>query len=492
MGRLMNGREYLQSLRRLKPTLYFMVRRIESVADEPMLRPHVQAAALTYELAHDPRYRELLTATSHLTGERINRFTHIHQGPEDLVRKVEMMRLLGQKTGSCFQRCVGLDALNSLYIVTYEIDQKLGTEYHRRFVEYLKRVQKEDLMCTGSVTDVKGDRSLRPHEQPDPDLYVRVVERREDGIVVRGAKAHQTGASNSHEVVVLPTRAMGPEDRDYAVAFSVPVDAPGLIQVLGRQTNDTRRLEGEIDCGNPKYGIVGGETLMIFNDVFVPWERVFMCGEHEFAGRLVEVFATFHRQNYGGCKVGVADVLIGASALLAEYSGIAGSSHVEDKLTEMIHLAETCWCCSLACSYRGLRTPSGAYWPDPLLANVVKLNITRLPFEWSRLAQDLAGGLVTTAPSEKDLRSPEVGRLVEKYLARREGVPAEHLLRLFRLVENLAVGGGLPECMHGAGSPQAQKIVIRRRGGVEEKKRLARIIAGLERDEHLEKILGKG
>jgi 4-hydroxybutyryl-CoA dehydratase/vinylacetyl-CoA-Delta-isomerase len=492
MGRLMNGREYLQSLRRLKPTLYFMGRRIESVADEPMLRPHVQAAALTYELAHDPRYRELLTATSHLTGERINRFTHIHQGPEDLVKKVEMMRLLGQKTGSCFQRCVGLDALNSLYIVTYEIDQKLGTEYHRRFVEYLKRVQKEDLMCTGSVTDVKGDRSLRPHEQPDPDLYVRVVERREDGIVVRGAKAHQTGASNSHEVVVLPTRAMGPEDRDYAVAFSVPVDAPGLIQVLGRQTNDTRRLEGEIDCGNPKYGIVGGETLMIFNDVFVPWERVFMCGEHEFAGRLVEVFATFHRQNYGGCKVGVADVLIGASALLAEYSGIAGSPHVEDKLTEMIHLAETCWCCSLACSYRGLRTPSGAYWPDPLLANVVKLNITRLPFEWSRLAQDLAGGLITTAPSEKDLRSPEVGRLVEKYLARKEGVPAEHILRLFRLVENLAVGGGLPECMHGAGSPQAQKIVIRRRGGVEEKKRLARIIAGLERDEHLEKILGKG
>ena len=492
MGRLMNGREYLQSLRKLKPTLYFMGRRIESVADEPMLRPHVQAAALTYELAHDPRYRELLTATSHLTGERINRFTHIHQGPEDLVRKVEMMRLLGQKTGSCFQRCVGLDALNSLYIVTYEIDQKLGTEYHRRFVEYLKRVQKEDLMCTGSVTDVKGDRSLRPHEQPDPDLYVRVVERREDGIVVRGAKAHQTGASNSHEVVVLPTRAMGPEDRDYAVAFSVPVDAPGLIQVLGRQTNDTRRLEGEIDCGNPKYGIVGGETLMIFNDVFVPWERVFMCGEHEFAGRLVEVFATFHRQNYGGCKVGVADVLIGASALLAEYSGIAGSPHVEDKLTEMIHLAETCWCCSLACSYRGLRTPSGAYWPDPLLANVVKLNITRLPFEWSRLAQDLAGGLITTAPSERDLRSPEVGRLVEKYLARKEGVPAEHILRLFRLVENLAVGGGLPECMHGAGSPQAQKIVIRRRGGVEEKKRLARIIAGLERDEHLEKILGKG
>lgn len=338
---------------------------------------------------------------------------------------------------------------------------------------------------------MKGDRSKRPHQQKDPDLYLHVVEKREDGIVVRGAKAHQTGAANSHEVIVMPTRALGPEDKDYAVSFAVPIDAEGLVNIFSRQTNDTRRLDGDIDCGNAKYGIVGGETLMIFNDVFVPWERVFMCGEYDFAAQLVETFATFHRQNYGGCKVGVADVLIGATANLAEYNGVARASHIVDKLTEMIHLAETCWCCSLACSYEGYRTPSGAYVPNPMLANVTKLNVTRFPYEWSRLAQDIAGGFVITTPSEKDFRNPETRELVEKYMKGVDGIETEHRLRMFRLVENLAIGAQLPESMHGAGSPQAQKIMIWRRGGVDMKKELARIIAGISKDEHFRKIVGK-
>ncbi len=185
---MMNGKEYIDSLRKLKPTVYFMGRRIESVADDPVTAPHVNAAAMTYELAHDPRYEDVMTATSHLTGEKINRFTHIHQSTEDLVKKVRMMRLLGRKTGSCFQRCVGLDALCALYITTYDIDRKYGTDYHERFKEYLIYVQKNDLMAAGAMTDVKGDRSLRPHQQADPDMYVRVVEKREDGIVVRGLR----------------------------------------------------------------------------------------------------------------------------------------------------------------------------------------------------------------------------------------------------------------------------------------------------------------
>lgn len=488
---MMTGREYIESLRRYRPRVYFMGRRVDSVVDEPAFRPHLHAAAMTYELAHDPRYRDVMTAVSHLTGKRINRFTHIHRSVEDLVRKVEMLRLLGRKTGTCFQRCVGLDALNALYITTHSMDSKLGTRYHERFLEYLKYVQENDLMCAGAMTDVKGDRSLRPHQQKDPDLYVRVVETRDDGIVVRGAKAHITGAVNSHEIIVMPTRSMGPEDRDYAVSFAVPVDAKGVTMVFGRQTNDTRRLESEIDCGNAKYGTVGGEALVIFEDVFVPWERVFMCGEYEFAGELVETFATFHRQNYGGCKVGVAEVLIGAAACLAEYNGVERSPHIVDKLSEMVFTAELCWCCSLACSYRGRRTPSGAYVPDPLLANVTKLAVTRFPFEWSRLAQDVAGGLVATAPSERDLRNPEVGPLIEKYLKGVEGVPTEHRLRMFRLVEALSLGGQLPESVHGAGSPQAQKLMIWRRAGIEEKKELAKVVAGVKPDEHFRRITGK-
>lgn len=487
----MDGKEYIESLKEYKPMIYFMGKKIGSVVDEPMFKPHINAAAITYELAHDPRYEDVMTATSHLTGERINRFTHIHQSVDDLVRKVRMMRLLGQKTGTCFQRCVGFDALNAVYITTYDMDKKYGTDYHSRFVEYLEYVQKNDLMCAGAMTDVKGDRSLRPHQQKDPDLYVHIVEKREDGIVVRGAKTHITGAMNSHEVVVMPTRAMGPEDKDYAVSFAVPIDAEGLVNVFVRQTNDTRKLDGDIDCGNAKYGLVGGEMLMVFNDVFVPWERVFMCGEYDFTAELVETFATFHRQNYGGCKVGVADVLIGATANLAEYNGVPKASHIVDKLTEMIHLAETCWCCSLACSYEGYRTPSGAFMPNPLLANVTKLNVTRFPYEWSRLAQDIAGGLVITAPSEKDYRNPETRELIEKYMKGLAEVPTEHRLRMFRLVENLSIGAQLPESMHGAGSPQAQKIMIWRRGNVEMKKELARIIAGVKADEHFRKITGK-
>ncbi|MEM0089136.1 MAG: 4-hydroxyphenylacetate 3-hydroxylase family protein [Archaeoglobaceae archaeon] len=488
---MMTGSEYIESLRNYKPLVYFMGKEIESVADSPIFRPHIHAAAMTYELAHDPRYEDVMTANSHLTGEKINRFTHIHQSVEDLVKKVRMMRLLGQKTGTCFQRCVGFDALNAIYITTYDIDKKYGTDYHERFRKYLRFVQKNDLMCAGAMTDVKGDRSLRPHQQSDPDLYVHIIKEKEDGIIVRGAKAHVTGAVNSHEVLVMPTRAMSPEDKAYAVSFAVPIDAEGLVNIFVRQTNDLRRLDGDIDCGNAKYGIVGGETLMVFKDVFVPWERVFMCGEYEFAEQLVEVFATFHRQNYGGCKVGVADVLIGATANIAEYNGVAKASHIVDKITEMIHMAETCWCCSLACSYEGYKTPSGAYMPSPLLANVTKLNVTRFPYEWSRLAQDIAGGLVITTPSEKDYRNPKIGDLIEKYLKGAANIPTEHRIRMFRLIENMSVGAQLPESMHGAGSPQAQKIMIWRRGNIEMKKELAKIIAGIKEDEHFRRIVGK-
>jgi len=487
---MMDGKEYIESLRKYRPRIYFMGKRIDSVADEPILAPHVNAAAMTYELAHDPRYEEIMTATSHLSGEKINRFTHIHQNTDDLVKKVRMMRLLGRKTGSCFQRCVGLDAINALYITTYDVDQKYGTEYHERVKEYLKYIQKNDLMVAGAMTDVKGDRSLRPHQQADPDLYLRVVERREDGIVVRGAKAHITGVVNSHEIIALPTRAMGEEDKDYAVAFAVPVDAEGVTMIFGRQTNDLRRLDGDIDCGNAKYATVGGEALVVFDDVFVPWERVFMCGEYDFASELVETFATFHRQNYGGCKVGVADVLIGASACIAEYNGVERASHIIDKLTEMIHMAETCWCCSLACSYEGFKTPSGAYMPNLLLANVTKLNITRLPYEWSRLSQDLAGGFVITTPSELDYRNPETREIVEKYLKGKAEIPTEDRLRMFRLIENLSIGAELPESMHGAGSPAAQKIMIWRRSNIDMKKDEAKRIAGIKRDEDFEGVRG--
>ncbi len=481
--KLKTASEYVESIRRSNKEVYMFGERIKDPTEHPFLKPTLNSIALTYELAHDPEYADLMTATSHLTGEKINRFTHIPQNTDDLIKKVKMLRLLGQKTGSCFQRCVGMDALIALSSVTYEIDQKYKTDYYRRFTEFLKYVQKNDLVCAGSMTDVKGNRGLRPSQQADSDLYLHVVERREDGIVVRGAKAHQSGAVSSHELIVMPTVAMREDDKDYAVSFAISSDAKGIIYIVGRQVNDTRKMEGdEIDVGNARYSAAGHEALIVFNDVFVPWERVFICGEYDFSGILVERFAAYHRQNYGGCKTGVGDVLIGAAATVAEYNGVETASHIRDKITEMIHLNETMYSCSIACSYEGYRLASGTFFVKPLLANIVKHNVTRFPFEMARLAMDIAGGIVGTLPSEKDFKHPEIGKYIDKYLKGKADVRTEDRMRILRLIENMALGTELVEDLHGAGSPQTQRIMMSRLTDIEAKKKLAKVLAGIEKD----------
>jgi 4-hydroxybutyryl-CoA dehydratase/vinylacetyl-CoA-Delta-isomerase len=314
-------------------------------------------------------------------------------------------------------------------------------------------------------------------------MFVHIVEKNDKGIVVRGAKAHQTGAVNSHWILVMPTIAMSKDDADYAVSFVCPADEKGVYYIYGRQSCDTRKLEGgTIDVGNAQFG--GHEALMVFDNVFIPWENVLMCGEYEFSGMLVERFAGYHRQSYGGCKVGVGDVLIGAAALAADYNGAAKASHIKDKLIEMTHLNETLYSCGIACSSQGSKTASGTYLIDLLLANVCKQNVTRFPYEIARLAEDIAGGLMVTMASEKDLKHPEIGKILEKYLQGTASICTEDRARIMRLVENLTLGtaavGYRTESMHGAGSPQAQRIMIARQGNLEQKKKLAKKIAGIK------------
>ncbi len=483
---LMTGEEYIESIRALKPEVYMFGKRIEEPVDDPILRPSLNSVRMTYDLAQDPQYKDLMTVKSPYTGEIINRFTHIHQSTTDLRNKVKMQRLCGQKTAACFQRCVGMDAFNAEFSTTFEIDKRYGTHYHENFLNFMKHAQTKDLTVDGAMTDPKGDRGLAPHAQKDPDLYLHVVERRPDGVVVRGAKAHQTGIINSHEVIVMPTISMGPDDKDYAISFAVPINTPGIFMIVGRQSCDTRKLEGtKLDVGNQEFG--GVEALTIFDNVFVPNERIFLNGETEFAGVLVERFAGYHRQSYGGCKVGVGDVLIGAAAVIADYNGCPRASHVKDKLIEMTHLNETLYCCGIACSAEGYQTESGNYMIDLLLANVCKQNVTRFPYEIVRLAEDIAGGLMVTAPSEKDFRDPKLGRYIDKYLRGVNDVTTENRLKMLRLIENLCLGtaavGYRTESMHGAGSPQAQRIMIARQGNLGYKKRLAKAIAHIEEDE---------
>jgi len=414
----------------------------------------------------------------------VNRFLHIAGSPDDLVMKNRMQRRLGQLTGTCFQRCAGLDCISVLHSITYDIDQKHGTFYHQRYLEFLKEAQRRNVIIAAGMTDPKGDRSKRPSEQADPDLFLHVVRRTDSGVYVRGAKAHMTGGLNSHWITVLPTMNLGEADRDYAVVGVVPGDAQGLTYIYGRQSCDTRALEtGEIDKGNAKFG--GQEVLVVFDDVFIPYEHVFMDGEYEFAQELVARFTAYHRASYV-CKTGLGDVLIGAAAAVADYNGVEGVSHVKDKLVEMTHLNETIYSSGIASSHEAKPLPSGIYMNDAMLANVCKHNVTRFPYEISRLAQDLAGGLMVTMPSEQDFKHEVAGPILQKYFRGRGNVPVEFRQRVLRLIENMTLGrnavGYLTESMHGAGSPQAQRIQILRGMEVEKKKGLAEDLAGVSRE----------
>lgn len=478
-----SGSDYIESLRGRNLKIYLFGELVKDPVDHPMIRPSINAVAETYELAiQEP---ELGSTLSPMTGNSINRFLHIVENADDLVKQNRMQRKLGQLTGTCFQRCVGMDALNSIFSTTYEIDLKHGTNYHKKFKEFVKMVQSENLVIGGAMTDVKGDRSLTPSQQEDPDMFVHVTKTDNSGVYISGAKAHQTGCINSHWILVMPTMRLKEEDKNYALVGAVPADAEGITYIYGRQSCDTRSTEeGDIDSGNAKFS--GQEAMMILDNVFIPNDRIFMNGEVEFASMLVERFTCYHRRSYV-CKTGLGDVLIGAAAAIADYNGVSNASHIKDKLVEMTHLNETIFAAGIASSHQAHKMPAGNFQNDDMLANVCKHNVTRFPYEIGRLAQDIAGGLMVTMPSEKDFRSTYTGPLLEKYLRGRKGVSTENRMRILRLIENMTLGrnavGYLTESMHGAGSPQAQRIQIARQMQLGYKKKLAKDLAGVDEGE---------
>jgi 4-hydroxybutyryl-CoA dehydratase/vinylacetyl-CoA-Delta-isomerase len=476
------GEEYIESLKGRNLKVYLFGELVKEPVSHPMIRPSINAVARTYDLAVEEE--ELASSQSSISGERVNRFLHIAESAEDLVLQNKMQRKLGQLTGTCFQRCVGMDALNSLHSTTFEIDEKHETKYHERLLEFIKMVQHENLVIGGAMTDVKGDRSLTPSEQEDPDLFLHIVDRDDKGVYVTGAKAHQTGTINSHWMIVMPTMRLLENDKDYAIVGALPVDAPGLTYIYGRQSCDTRSMEpGDIDVGNSEYG--GQETMVIFDRVFIPNEMIFMDGEYEFASMLVERFTCYHRRSYV-CKTGLGDVLIGAAAAIAEYNGVPKVSHIKDKIIEMTHLNESIYAAGIASSYQSYKMKSGVFLNDDMLANVCKHNVTRLPYELARLAQDIAGGILVTLPSEAEFRSAETGPLLKKYLKGKSGIEVENRMRILRLIENMTMGrnavGYLTESMHGAGSPQAQRIQIARQMQLGYKKQLAKNLAKVKEE----------
>jgi len=476
------GKEYIDSLRGRKLKIFLFGEEIKDPVEHPIIRPSINAVAETYDLA--VREEELASAQSSISGKRVNRFLHIAESAQDLVFQNKMQRKMGQNTGTCFQRCVGMDAINSLHSTTYEIDEKHGTKYHKRLLDFIKMMQNENFVIGGAMTDPKGDRSKGPAEQADPDMFVHVVKRDDKGVYVTGAKAHQTGCINSHWIIIMPSLRLTENDKDYALVGAFPADTPGITYIYGRQSCDTRSMEeGDIDSGNAQYA--GQEAMIILDNVFIPWDKIFMDGEYEFASMLIERFTCYHRRSYV-CKTGLGDVLIGAASTISDYNGIPNVSHIKDKLIEMTHLNESIFAVGIASSYQAHKLKSGVYLNDDMLAQVCKHNVTRFPYEIGRLAQDIAGGLVVTMPSEKDFRHPEAGPLLKKYLVGRKGADVENRMRILRLIENMTMGrnavGYLTESMHGAGSPQAQRIQIARQMQLGYKRQLAKNLAGVKDD----------
>jgi 4-hydroxybutyryl-CoA dehydratase/vinylacetyl-CoA-Delta-isomerase len=471
--------EYRERVSKLKPRLFMGGKKVENLTDHPITKGVIDATARVYELTTDPQHADIMTAESHLTGETISRALHIHQSRDDLQRRLDMARLSSQKLGTCNYRCPGNEMLPSLAATTWEMDRDGGTDYHQRFNEYLKFAQKDDLVVSGSVTDPKMDRSKRPLDQ-DPDAYVHVVEKRSDGVIVNGAKQHATGAYAADETLVLPGISCRKGEEDYALAFVIPNGTDGVTYIGQYNAYSVEReCEDEIrTLGNPLYG--QRETcLIVFDHVFVPWERVFMCGEVAYTQTFITRFAKTHRMNCGGaCKVGFMDLIIGATQLAAEYNGLANASHIAQKVTRMLQLNDTSLACAIAAAYLGKEEPagSGVYMPDEVMSNIAKLNTNDGFWETMALAGDITGGISVTMPSEKELTNPETRDYVAKYL--KAAAPADKRMRIMKFLQHWVAGLHGVGTYQGSGPSQNQIMVLYRIADLESKKKMAEELAG--------------
>jgi aromatic ring hydroxylase len=471
--------EYASSLKKMKPNLYIGGQKVGR--DDSRIKPGINVVSVSYQLAQDPNWDGLLTATSSLTGEKINRFTHLPQNPYDLIQKQKMIRLLCHRVGGCIQRCMGMDAIIGLSIATKEIDDRYGTAYHRRFMEYLKWYQANDISSTCAQTDVKGDRLKRPAEQADPDTYVHTVTVKDDGVVVRGAKHCITMAAYAEELIVIPTRALQEADKDYAIAFAIPADWEGIHMITRPAAVRPRK---ETKCPFAEMGV--SESMVVFDNVFVPKERVFMCGEWEFGRRVALLFADSHRHSYSGCKPAVSDILCGATLLAAEANNIERVPHVREKLSQFAGAAELGYAAGVAAAVYGEKTSSGTFFPNIIYANVGRRLTGETIFHEFNLLVELAGGLAVTLPYEEDFYAEQTKTWVSKYIVRNPKLSPEVSHRIWRLVENLSSSSMAAwyeiAGVHGGGSPVMETIALNQSYDYESCRDVAKYLAGIDKE----------
>jgi 4-hydroxybutyryl-CoA dehydratase/vinylacetyl-CoA-Delta-isomerase len=464
----MNAAEYRDSLRAYRPRVFVNGQRVESVADEPLLAPGIAGVGVTYDFAHAPEHVAVMTARQGTSGKTVNRMLHIDETSSDLLTKLEAVRLVCKVAG-CAQRYLAHDALNGLYQSTKRTDANHGTDYAQRFLAYLHDVQDRDLTLGIAMTDAKGDRSKRPGQQANRDVYVHIKERRPDGIVIRGTKAIVTGAPYMHEFLVMPCRTHVPEDADCAVCCAVPVDAPG-ITIVARPAGRPGEAAAKFSA---KYGQSTG--VVIFDDVFVPHERVFLAGETEEGGFLTTSYATHHRHSCIGARAGFGDLLIGAGALMIQANGLDPDrhGHIRDAMVDLITITEGFYACGVASSVYCVKDPAGSVMPDAVFSNIGKLLLATKIYDMHKLAHYVSGGLIVALPGPDEDHNPETAASLADVLGGRADIPAERRLEVARFIEDLTVsnqaGWYSVISLHGGGSPEAMKREIWRNYPVMEK-----------------------
>jgi len=464
-AQLMSGDEYRESLRSYRPRVFLDGREVASVVDEPGLAPGVNALAYTYDFARRPELERLALATQHSRQRVVNRMLHVNESSGDLLNKLEVVRLLCQETG-CAQRYLAHDALNGLAQVSARIDDALGSTEHRaRFEAFLARVQDQDLSLGIAMTDAKGDRSKKPHQQANPDTYVHVVERNGKGIVISGTKAIVTGGPYMHELVVMPSRQMGRDDADFAVCCAVRVDAPGITMVSRPAGRPGEKLEHGEALFSRKYG--QATAVVIFDKVFVPWERVFYEGQWEHSQVLTYSYATHHRHSCIGARAGFGDLLIGAGALMCEANGLDPDtkSNLREPMVELIKITEGFYACGVAASVYATRDEhSGTFMPDPVYSNIGKLLLATQIYDMHRLAHEVSGGLIVALPGPDEDHNPATAAKLSEVLQASPDVPYDKRIQTARFIEDLTASyqGGWYSLisLHGGGSPAAMKQEI--------------------------------
>lgn len=451
--------QYIESLKDDR-VVYCNGERVSDVTQHPTLKICRDWTAMDYVLNQDPRYQDLLTEKDE-EGELVSFALMPQRSREDLIRLREVVKLwarvcLGKPSGAKF---VAKDGLNALTVVTQRIDKKHGTNYSERLEFYREFLQKNDMAFAMGMTDVKGDRSLRPSQQKaHQDYYVRIVEERNDGIVVRGAKTHISQAPLCNEILITPCRAMREDDKDYAVSFGIPVNAEGLIMISSQ--HEVSAPDNFFD--HPiSSSIYLNDATVIFEDVFVPNERIFLKGEWEFAGDIAHMFANFHRLSAETYKAAELEIVAGAAALMADYNGVAKAEHIRDKLTWLVMFAEAVEVMGkAACEYCVSEPDSDLVYPNPMCANICKSYFADNWHQATKYVQDIGGGIVATCPSSKDYFNPETHDLLDKYLGGRDGIPTEHRLRLVKLIKELTTSYEDVLTIHAEGSLAAQKLSI--------------------------------